>query len=513
MGRCLPLLVALGFTLHAQERRVADRHVIVNLNAIAQVVSPPSTSHATPRPSRITGPRSARTGGSPMMPPGHISGLGTATFTGFPALLDNYGPTPPDTGGAVGPNDVFTMLNSQVAVQSRSGAMRPHFPMDLSQFWSGLGQFAKIFDPRIVYDASSDRWIAAASTNPGSAGAALLLAVSESGDPAGNWHQFQISLGGGVWADYPVLGYNKAWVTLSANLLDLPPKGLYDRTEIYVFDKASLYRNFQAVYSAFSDTHGQFTPATDLDRVSDTMYFAQAIADPAGGRIRISQLRGAVGTETFAAGTAEVATGIAWGDTSNTDTDFAPQLGSYYKVDTGDSRLQNCVLRSASVWCAHTVFLPAAKPTRAAVQWFQVDPATSKLVQRGLVEDATNTHFYAYPTIAVNARNDAVIGYTRFTATDYPSAAFSFRMSTDALHAMRPAAILKAGEAAYVAKGADEGSNRWGDVSATVVDPVDDLSFWTIQEYAATPTNYFLGRWGTWWANILMPCCSAAAAK
>jgi hypothetical protein len=124
------------------------------------------------------------------------------------------------------------------------------------------------------------------------------------------------------------------------------------------------------------------------------------------------------------------------------------------------------------------------------------------------MDDATAIHFYAYPTIAVNRNGDALIGYSRFTATDYPAAAFSFRMSGDPAHTLRPSAILKHGEAAYVAMGADEGSNRWGDVSATLTDPVDDQSFWTIQEYAAIPTNHYLGRWGTWWANILMPCCS-----
>src|SRR5204862_7976584 len=39
---------------------------------------------------------------------------------------------------------------------------------------------------------------------------------------------------------------------------------------------------------------------------------------------------------------------------------------------------------------------------------------------------------------------------------------------------------------------------RWGDYSATMVDPINDLSFWTLQEYAATPGTE--SQWGTWWA-------------
>jgi hypothetical protein len=307
-----------------------------------------------------------RTGGSPNSLPGLVSPAAPALFTGFPGLLDDYGPTPPDTGGAVGPQDIVTVLNSQVAVQSRTGSLRPKFPILLTQFWGALGPFDKIFDPRILCDPAAGRWIAAASANPGTATAALLVAVSESGDPTGDWRLFEIILGGaGVWADYPVLGLNKTWITLSSNLIDNPPIAAYHCTEVYVFQKAALYQNFTADYTAFRDSTGQFTPATDLDRMSDTMYFLQAIADPAGGRIRVSRLSGPPGDEVFDSGTAVIPAGETWADSPAAGSNFAPQSGSYYKIDTGDSRLQNCVLRNSSIWCTGTVFLPADKPARA----------------------------------------------------------------------------------------------------------------------------------------------------
>ncbi|MCP4285632.1 MAG: hypothetical protein GY792_14440, partial [Gammaproteobacteria bacterium] len=45
--------------------------------------------------------------------------------------------------------------------------------------------------------------------------------------------------------------------------------------------------------------------------------------------------------------------------------------------------------------------------------------------------------------------------------------------------------------------------NRWGDYSATAIDPVDDLTFWTLQEYAGTNVGGGVndGRWGTWWCR------------
>lgn len=53
----------------------------------------------------------------------------------------------------------------------------------------------------------------------------------------------------------------------------------------------------------------------------------------------------------------------------------------------------------------------------------------------------------------------------------------------------RPA-LVQAGRGAYI-------SDRWGDYSATSIDPVDG-SFWTVQEYLDEASTY----WGTWISQI-----------
>jgi hypothetical protein len=63
--------------------------------------------------------------------------------------------------------------------------------------------------------------------------------------------------------------------------------------------------------------------------------------------------------------------------------------------------------------------------------------------------------------------------------------------------------IYKTGQATYY-KTFGGALNRWGDYSATTVDPGDG-SFWTLQEFAYTPSN----NWGTAWANV---AASAVAA-
>jgi hypothetical protein len=505
LGRCLPLVFSLTFAADAQTRRAPDRHATVRLDAVAQTSIPRPSSPPIHRPIRVPVFQQAATA-SGVRKPVATPPDGAAIHTGFPAIYDSYVSTPPDTQGAVGRMDLVSMTNSGVLVQSRSGASRSGYPISLQQFWGGLGTFTKIFDPRLLYDAANDRWIASSGANPEAADAALLLAVSESGDPGGEWDLFQIEIGvSGCWADYPVLGFSRDWIVVTASLFELPPDGVYARTALYVFDKAAIYQNGKVSYATFSDTQGELSPVLDLDNASDTFYFAQAFAGAAGGSIRIGALRGPVGAETFTGGATEIALPETWSSTSPEGEDFAPQSGSWLKVDTGDSRLQNCVMRGGTMWCTHTVFLPAEAPTRSSVQWFAADPAAGTLVQRGLIDDAAGGTFYAFPSIAVNRRNDVLIGYTRFTANDYPSAGFAFHTAVPDGQPVAGAfqsAVVKPGEAPYVGRGADESSNRWGDFSATVVDPADGLGFWTIQEYAAIPTDYYPGRWATWWAAV-----------
>ena len=63
--------------------------------------------------------------------------------------------------------------------------------------------------------------------------------------------------------------------------------------------------------------------------------------------------------------------------------------------------------------------------------------------------------------------------------------------------------MLKAGEAPYFKILGAGTQNRWGDFSATVVDPSDDTTFWTLQEYAQTSDPVSgESRWGTWWGKF-----------
>jgi hypothetical protein len=97
----------------------------------------------------------------------------------------------------------------------------------------------------------------------------------------------------------------------------------------------------------------------------------------------------------------------------------------------------------------------------------------------------------------VNANDDVLLGFSMFSSATFPSAGYAFRSSTDAAGSMRTPVMSKAGEGYYY-KTFGGTRNRWGDYSHTQVDPSNDLSLWTVQEYSK-PVSGTTSKWSTWW--------------
>ncbi|MBI3008434.1 MAG: fibronectin type III domain-containing protein, partial [Candidatus Omnitrophica bacterium] len=115
------------------------------------------------------------------------------------------------------------------------------------------------------------------------------------------------------------------------------------------------------------------------------------------------------------------------------------------------------------------------------------------------------SRWYYYPSIAVNSNSDAGIGFSGSSTSEYAGAYYTARQSSDTTGTMQSVAALKTGLASYY-KTYSGTENRWGDYSATCIDPDDDLRFWTLQEYASTPaaTGTDRDRWGTWWGTFAL---------
>ncbi|MDQ2938257.1 MAG: hypothetical protein M3R67_12240, partial [Acidobacteriota bacterium] len=428
----------------------------------------------------------------------------------FPAIGDNNTTIPPDMGGAVGPNHVMTALNSQVRIQNKTGGTIS--TVTLNGFFSPLVGAASVFDPKVLYDPFAGRWIITAPANSNSATSALLIAVSSSNDPTGVWtgYSFDVDATNTRWFDYPSIGFNNNWIVVTGNLFQVVAPGSADpfmNGQVYIFDKAALYAGPSAPTVLNRPTTEGFTicPAVTLDNAMGTEFLVSNWNGNSGGNgfVRIYTITGTAAAPVYTVTMLFPNVAQPWASGPNaTGADFAPQSGAAQLIQNNDARMQNVVFQNGSLWCAQAAFLPAAAPTRSAVQWWQINPTTAAVQQFGRVDDATATNFYAFPSIAVNAYSDLLLGYSSFSAAQFASCNYSFRMHTDALNTLQPTVQFRAGLAKYF-KIYTGTRNRWGDYSSTCIDP-DNFSLWTIQEYAELPVAG-VDEWGTEWNRWVPP--------
>jgi len=493
---------------------IADNKAVLDWRKLAVVEartarSTVQTPHIAPRPiphSETSVPESGgqsapensgQRGASPLASP-RIEVSSPAPTMSFAALSDDGTVIPPDTQGTVGPNHLMVTLNSQVRIQDKSGSVLS--TVSLGGFWSSLG-IIEAYDPRIAYDPFNNRWIFSSGAEPESSSAAILIGVSQTSDPQGAWNLYKIRADptGLVWADFPALGFNRNWIVVQANMFAVGSEDSPAGSNIWVFNKADLYGGGNGTHTLLHT--GGFTqcPVITYDNSLETEYLIENFNGHAG-KLQLSKITGPIGVETLTSGVAFPSTHNHWQATAPV-RNFAPQLGSSGGIDTNDDRILNCVWRNDAVWAAQTIYLPSSGAvTRSSAQWWQIDTkdVIGRVLQLGRIDDPTNALNFAYPTIAVNKNNDALIGYSRFGATQYASANYAVRRAADTLSTTEDDTVLKAGEGPYF-KDFGTGDNRWGDFSNSAVDPVNDVDFWTIQEYAASDN-----KWGTWWGKLAL---------
>jgi len=425
--------------------------------------------------------------------------LSPAPADNFLALPDNNTSIPPDTHGAVGPNHLMVTLNTQVRVQTKAGGTMT--TVSLNGFWSSVNGGSGSFDPRVAYDQMANRWIVTACDDPQAASSGLLVGVSQTGDPTGLWnlYKFDADATNTLWHDYPSVGFTKDWIVVQVNAFTIAGN-TFSESHVFAFDKANLYSGGAGLHTLFKLTGIGSTqvPAVTYDSTLATAFLVSTWNSGAGA-LRIFTITGPVGTETFTPSNFVVSP-----QTWNPSGPDAPQAGLPDLIRTNDARMQNVIFRNGALWAAQTVF-PNSGPARASVQWWQFLPSGS-ILQRARIDDPAGNVFYAFPSIAVSVNEDVLVGYSRFSATQFASADYSFRFRNDPANTLQSDLVFKAGEGAYE-KYFTGVVNRWGDYSNTVVDPANDRDLWTIQEYAATPVGFpppppNTGRWGTWWARV-----------
>lgn len=409
---------------------------------------------------------------------------------------------PPDTQGAAGPEYVMALTNDRMLIQTKSGQQLE------KKLIEDFCDSEEPFDPKLVYDALDRRWIAAI-LNYRDNKSEIVVAISHTDNPLKKWSIYRIPVNNpnanpAVWADFPSVGFNKNWIVIQANMFAVGTHS-FKRSNVYVLDKHDFYNDGQGSYQLFTleSQGGTQVPASTFDGNVSTLYLLQHWNGHSNGSglLRLYAITGSVGNEQLNS-VGFISVNATWSESGPfINGGIEPQLGTNKRIAANESDILGCVYRNGSLWACQTAFLPENAPSHTAAQWWQIDPASLRVHQFGRIEDPNATldsgTSYAYPSIAVNRYNDVLIGYSFFNKSIYASSGYSFRYGSDPINIMRSLQTIKSGKDEYK----DSGTIRWGDYSATVVDPVNNVDFWTIQESAHKQKNGDK-RWLTYWANV-----------
>ena len=423
--------------------------------------------------------------------------LAPAVLSSFVGLVDDLRVIPPDTMGAAGPNHLVSFLNSEVGFFTKTGTLL-NPGVTLSGFWSPLISAnllpTDVFDPKVIYDPSSGRFIAVTLDGqfPFDNSSHVLLAISRTSDPTAGWSTWALPADntGATWADFPGLGVDDNNVYITVNLFDNAAIPNFHNSKVFRAPKTQLLTLPQTTplsWTEFTDPGFTLQPAHSLGTATSE-YFVTESGIVIGNR-RFLEILAVTGIPPtlVSLGAVEVSTYPV------AALPFAPQT----QIDTGDTRILNAIQRNGHVYATHTV--SNATNTRTEVAWYEIVPSSPPtLAQEGRVSDPTR--FYYYPSIAVNMNGDVALGFSGSDNTapaEFPGAYYTSRLNSDPSGFTQTVGLLKAGLAPYFKTGQGGTDNRWGDFSATMVDPTDNLTFWTLQEYAQTGNQ-----WGTWWGSF-----------
>jgi len=445
---------------------------------------------------------------------------------------------PPDPVGDVGPNHYVEMVNLAFAVYGKDGTLLAG-PIDTGTLWADFpieDCTDPSGDPIVVYDQYADRWILSQFTTRGLSSITEpfynCVAVSTTGDPTGAYYRYAFTTGLN-FPDYPKYGvWTDSYVITTREFGPTVEYGI----GVYALEKNKMINGQPARAVAFfldgneilplvgdgllpADADGKQKPKTDTaipiigTQDDDSPYGATFDA------LNIFDLNVKWRSTPVASLDLAVQLPVAEFDSmfpcAPTSRDCLPQPGvsptqyvdvlSYRQRPTWRLAYRNFKDYEALV----TNQSVEAMPGVAGVRWYEVRRNSNgaySLYQQGTYAPGDGVHRWM-GSAAMDQRGNIALGYSVVNGSDvFPGIRYTGRLTAD------PLGQMTLGEGVIVnGTGVQTTTNsRWGDYSSLNIDPVDDCTFWYVNEYytAAGQATSAAG-WQTRIGSFRLPECFA----
>ena len=419
----------------------------------------------------------------------HSAPLLVTNFAGIAQTPYN----PADPIIAAGPSNLVVLVNSTIAVYTKSGGNVGS--STLASFFSPVSPPGVPYDPKVVYDAKAGHWVMLALANGNPRTSSYLIAVSTNSSPI-NWWIWNLDAGldqntaSGLIAYGPGLGYDSdEAVYITSSQFDTHNNFQYSKLRII---PKSLVYSGGAVGSANwrdfwnqTNANGSIVFGWRPAQAQSTIAGNYLVNTQPGGSNYITLWRVTNPLSTNGPTLTRQATLTLQPYSTPPD---ASQQGGTAVLNTGDCSVQEAQYQNGKLVTAFTEGYNWGGGSVSAVRTLVLDAASSTVnVDRRFGVDKL---WHYYPAIVRDQAGNMAMVFNRSGTNEYAGAYYSVWLSGETN--WEASSALKAGQAYY-----GSGVNLWGNYSGAALDPTEAGRVWLYSEYAVSSSQ-----WGTWIGEV-----------
>jgi len=365
--------------------------------------------------------------------------------------------TPPDNHIAISNNSNIVSVNNDGVEYYNENGDNLYFDY-WSDFFNDNTLTSIIYDPRVIYDSGSDRFVMVVLHGFTPETSKILVCFSKTNNPMNGWWVYQITgnpLNNNCWIDFPALGVSNNEIYITGNLFDT--NDFFNQSIIYQIPKAAGYSGTSVSYITWSELSKSPYEASSLVPVSfghqgnyGPGIFLISSESAGDNRIRLWDITNDVSNNPSL-------NNYTVNTTAYTFAANAEQKGTSELLDNGDCRIQSAFYLNGII---HYVFHSDIGDAWNGINYNRLTinnltNQSSTLGQKGVSD-------FSYPSVASfstsSSDKSVIIGFLRSSSAFFPEVRV---VNCDDNMEWSNTVLVKAGET-FIDFTTDT-DERWGD--------------------------------------------------
>jgi hypothetical protein len=404
-----------------------------------------------------------------------VTGAVTAPFLGRNFQGNTFsGGTPNDNDIAISNgNQLISVQNSTIYIADAVNYPIKNRWLSLSAFAYRLGNPNSKYDPKTIYDPSSDKFIILFLNGFTDSTSSITVAFSNTNDPLGTWSMYELPgnpLNNGLWTDYPMLALTDKELFITVNLLypDSSWQTGFNETLIWQVNKSTGYNGLALRTLLHHDIKFGGRPVRNLCPVKggsklygpDMYFLSERNLDPQNDTVFLVHLNDTIGAPGLAINVQPIVAPLAYFMPPNA---LQPGPGTTTQsLATNDSRILGAFIENDQIQYVHNT-LDTATGNASVYHGIIKDLNTTPYITSHIIADTFLE--FGYPNISYlgnsSTDNKAMISFDHASSTVFPGVS---ALISDGLGDYSKPTTVKLGADYLRVLG---GNERWGDYSGS----------------------------------------------